>query len=194
MKKILSIILIVSTILGATSCKLVARKYVISDDRCVSLFGGTSEAVADNIDESYWIDGNYVSADVDEDGNLVLVLDDKHIQHWKKELTEYIETKYNTEKSYGEEYGFEYDKTYTNLIYYTDREICGGAMVDLALLLPKFGMLQMLDEKDPNKWYVDITIKDAETGTTIKTGRMPDDVSFSITDEDWDKALGEGAE
>ena len=39
-------------------------------------------------------------------------------------------------------------------------------MVDLALLLPKFGMLQMLDEKDPNKWYVDITIKDAETGTT----------------------------
>ena len=24
-------------------------------------------------------------------------------------------------------------------------------MVDLALLLPKFGMLQMLDEKDPNK-------------------------------------------
>lgn len=67
-------------------------------------------------------------------------------------------------------------------------------MVDLALMLPKFGMLQMLDEKDPNKWYVDITIKDAETGTTIKTGRMPDDVSFSITDEDWDKALGEGAE
>lgn len=35
--------------------------------------------------------------------------------------------------------------------------------MDLALLLPKFGMLQMLDEKDPNKWYVDITIKDAET-------------------------------
>ena len=104
MKKILSIILIVSTILGATSCKLVARKYVISDDRCVSLFGGTSAVVADNIDESYCIDGTHVSADADEDGNLVLVLDDKHIQHWKKELTEYIETRYSTEKSYGEKY------------------------------------------------------------------------------------------
>ena len=38
--------------------------------------------------------------------------------------------------------------------------------------------------------YVDITVKDVETGITVKTGRVPDDGSFGLFDEDWDKALG----
>ena len=50
--------------------------------------------------------------------------------------------------------------------------------------------MQMLTEIDPNEWYLDIIFKDGKTGITIKTGRIPDDGSFRITDEDWEKALG----
>ena len=56
--------------------------------------------------------------------------------------------------------------------------------------MPEFGIMQMLNGTDPNEWYVDITVKDVETGITIKTGRLPDDGSFSLNEEDWDKALG----
>ncbi len=51
--------------------------------------------------------------------------------------------------------------------------------------------MQMLIGIDPNEWHVDIIFKDGKTGITIKTGRIPDDESFRITDEDWDKALSE---
>ena len=190
MKKLITTVLILIMLASLCGCEIQEHTYVISKDRCNWLFGSTPERMEENKDNSPWVGDNYVSMNVDEEGNLVLVLNDKHIAHWKRELKDGIETKYNADKRDGEGYGFEYDETYTTLTYYTDREIYGGVVISLGILIPKFGMMQMLNGTDPNEWYVDITVKDVETGITIKTGHMPDDGSFGITDEDWDKALG----
>ena len=189
-KKILCIILIFSLIVVPTGCSGEEHTYIIPKDRCPWLFGATPEEMEEGKDDSPWVGDNYVSISVDEEGNLVLVLNDKHIKHWKKELKEGFTIQQNAEKRDGEGYGFEYDETYTSLIYYTDEEIYGGTIIGIPILISGFGIMQMLNGTDPGQWYVDITVKDVETGTTIKTGRMPDDVSFELTVEDWEKALG----
>ena len=189
-KKVLCIILIFSLGVVPTGCNGEEHTYIIPERRCVAMFGCTPDVALESIDESYWIQGEYVSAEVDEEGNLVLVLNDKNIRHWKKELQEGIETKYNADKRDGEGYGFEYDETYSAITDHTDRKIYGGVVIAFGFLIPEFGIMQMLNGTDPSQWYVDITVKDVETGTTIKTGRMPDDVSFELNREDWEKTLG----
>ena len=190
MKKVVSAILILVTLSICIGCEVQEHTYIISERTCNTMFGHPPEEWEEVANISYWIQGEYVSADVDEEGNLVLVLNDKHIAHWKRELTESIKTQQDAEKRDGEGYGFEYDETYTTLIYSTDREIYFGVFISFGFLIPDFATMQMLNGADPNEWYVDITVKDVETGITIKTGRVPDDGSFGITAEDWDKALG----
>ena len=189
-KKILCIILIFSLGVVPTGCNGEEHTYIIPEKTCNMLFSHPPEEWEEVANISYWIQGEYVSAEVDEEGNLVLVLNDKNIRHWKKELQEGIETKYNADKRDGEGYGFEYDETYTAITYHTDREIYGGVIIAFGFLIPEFGIMQMLNGTDPGEWYVDITVKDVETGTTIKTGRVPDDGGFELNREDWEKALG----
>ena len=94
-------------------------------------------------------------------------------------------------KRAGVDYGFLISEDYTELTYMTDRSFYFGSMIKLGYLIPYCGIMQMLIGIDPNEWHVDIIFKDGKTGITIKTGRIPDDESFRITDEDWDKALSE---
>ena len=190
MKKVVSVILILVTLSICIGCELQEHTYIISERTCNTMFSHPPEEWEEAANISYWAQGEYVSADVDEEGNLVLVLNDKHIAHWKRELTESIKTQQDAEKRDGEGYGFEYDETYTTLIYNADREVSFGVIIGLGILVPKFAIMQMLNGADPNEWYVDITVKDVETGITVKTGRVPDDGSFGLFDEDWDKALG----
>ena len=190
MKKVVSAILILVTLSVCIGCELQEHTYIISERTCNTMFSHPPEEWEEVANISYWIQGEYVSADVDEEGNLVLVLNDKHIAHWKRELTESIKTQQDAEKRDGEGYGFEYDETYMTLISNADREVSIGDIIGLGILVPEFAIMQMLNGADPNEWHVDITVKDVETGITVKTGRVPDDGSFGLFDEDWDKALG----
>ena len=190
MKKVVSVILILVTLSICIGCEIQEHTYIISERTCNTMFSHPPEEWEEAANISYWAQGEYVSADVDEEGNLVLVLNDKHIAHWKRELTESIKTQQDAEKRDGEGYGFEYDETYTTLIYNADRELNFGVMMGIYMLVPEFAIMQMLNGTDPNEWYIDITVKDVETGITVKTGRVPDDGSFGLFDEDWDKALG----
>ena len=191
MKKLITITLILIMLTSFCSCELQEHTYIISERTCNTMFSHPPEEWEEVANISYWIQGEYVSADVDEEGNLVLVLNDKHIAHWKRYIEEDLKKMLEADKRDGEEYGFIISEDYTELTYMTDRSFYFGSMVKLGYLIPYCGIMQMLTEIDPNEWYLDITIKDGKTGITIKTGRIPDDGSFRITDEDWEKALGE---
>ena len=174
-----------------TSCELQEHTYIISERTCNTMFSHPPEEWEEVANISYWIQGEYVSADVDEEGNLVLVLNDKHIAHWKRYIEEDLKKMHEVYKKAGVDYGFIISEDYTELTYMTDRSFYFGSMVKLGYLIPYCGIMQMLNGIDPNEWYLDIIFKDWKTGITIKTGRVPDDGSFGITDEDWEKALGE---
>ena len=190
MKKVVSVILILVTLSICIGCELQEHTYIISERTCNTMFSHPPEEWEEVANISYWIQGEYVSADVDEEGNLVLVLNDKHIWHWKRYIEEDLKKMLEADKRDGEEYGFIINEDYTELIYMTDRSFYFGSMIKLGYLIPYCGIMQMLIGIDPNEWHVDIIFKDGKTGITIKTGRVPDDGSFGITAEDWDKALG----
>ena len=47
----------------------------------------------------------------------------------------------------------------------------------------------MLNDDEPNSWYVDITMRDIITDKVIKICQLPTDGAFTVTDDDWDSAL-----
>ena len=190
MKKVVSVILIIVTLSICIGCEIQEHTYIISERTCNTMFSHPPEEWEEVANISYWIQGEYVSADVDEEGNLVLVLNDKHIAHWKRYIEEDLKKMLEADKRDGEEYGFIISEDYTELTYMTDRSFYFGSMVKLGYLIPYCGIMQMLTGIDPNEWHVDIIFKYWKTGITIKTGRVPDDGSFGLFDEDWDKALG----
>ena len=86
LKKLISVTLIILMLSVATGCDIEEHTYIIPERRCVAMFGCTPDVAMDSLDESYWVQGEYVSADVDEEGNLVLVLNDKHIAHFEGDV------------------------------------------------------------------------------------------------------------
>ena len=191
MKKLITTVLILIMLASLCSCKLQEHTYVISNNSCVCMFGITPEEMEAEKDDSPWVGDNYVSMEVDEEGNLVLVLNDKHIWHWKRYIEEELKIMREVYKKAGVEYGFIISEDYTELTYMTDRSFYFGSFVKLGFLIPDCSIMQMLNGTDPNEWYVDITVKDVETGITIKTGRFSnEESSFGLNAEDWDKALG----
>lgn len=191
LKRITIVVLAVSMIVTLTACGNKEHKYVISEERCFAMFGCFAEEWEKRANESYWIAGNYVSADTDEEGKLLLVLDDKHARYWKTHILEDFDEMFDEIDREEKEYSFKLNEDYTGLICMISKSSYDSAILKLAYFLPYCGIMQMLNGADPNEWYLDISMTDIQTGAVIKTGRMPDDGSFGVNDEDWDKALEE---
>ncbi len=149
MKKIVSAILILVTLSICIGCEVQEHTYIISERTCNTMFSHPPEEWEEVANISYWIQGEYVSADVDEEGNLVLVLNDKHIWHWKRYIEEDLKKMLEADKRDGEEYGFIINEDYTELIYMTDRSFYFGSMIKLGYLIPYCGIMQMLIGIDP---------------------------------------------
>ena len=144
MKKLITTMLILIVLASLCCCEIQEHTYVISKDNSVWFFNCVPEELeelATTGEFAPWIDDNYVSMDVDEEGNLVLVLNDKHIAHWKRELEDGFKAQQDAEKGDGEEYGFEYDETYTSLIYHADREVNFGVIMGIGFLFNLVGPL-----------------------------------------------------
>jgi len=188
-KKILTLILTLTMIFTFTACGGgKEHTYVVPKERCVTLFGCTPDVAVENVPFSPWIDGNYVSIEEDNDGNLVIVLNDKHVKHWRETIQGTFKKSNEGDAEYG--LGIDFNEDYTEMNFYTDKEVYRVAGIKIGFLFPYCGILQMLDGVDPNEWYVDIKVIDVDTGITVKEGRLPDDKKFGVKTADWEKAIG----
>ena len=86
LKKLISVTLIILMLSVTAGCRVEEHTYVISNATCSMLFSHLPEEWEEVANISYWVQGEYVSADVDEEGNLVLVLNDKHIAHFEGDV------------------------------------------------------------------------------------------------------------
>jgi len=189
MRKILTILFVFVSILAFTGCSGgEEHTYVVPPKACNTLFSNSPEDVVLFKDESPWIDGNYVSMEEDEDGNLVIVLNDKHVEHWREEILDIFKKINEADAQYG--LGVYLSEDYTEMKYYTNKDVYDVSAIGIGLIFPYCGILQMLDGVDPNEWYVDIKVIDVDTGITVKEGRLPDDKKFGVKKEDWEKAIG----
>ena len=195
MKRIFTVILSLALILSLAGCKETVidggeeHTFVVPPKAC-AMFGGTPEVVVENKDYSPWMAGNYVSMEVDAEGNLVIVLNDRHIEHWKSEALDMFETAREGDKKDGLGKSFEVNKDYTELSYYSNRDLLGGAIIKAGILFPYCGIMQMLNGEDISNWYVDIKVIDIDTGIVVKESRLPQDGSLNISYDEWDAAVG----
>lgn len=186
MKKIFTVILSLALILSLAGCKETVidggeeHTFVVPPKAC-AMFGGTPEVVVENKDYSPWMAGNYVSMEVDAEGNLVIVLNDRHIEHWKSEALDMFETALEGDKKDGEDYGFKISEDYRSISYYTKRDVVFGALVKIGIIFPYCGIMQMLNGEDISNWYVDIKVIDIDTGIVVKESRLPQDGSLNIS-------------
>ena len=191
MRKVLTILFVFVSILAFTGCSGgEEHTYVVSKETCIWLFNSEPIDMEINADTSPWVGDNYVSMEEDEDGNLVIVLNDKHVEHWRKEILGKFENAKKADERDGIGKSFELSEDYTEFVYYSNEELSDGTVIKIGLLFPYCGILQMLDGVDPNEWYVDIKVIDVDTGITVKEGRLPDDKKFGVKKEDWEKAIG----
>lgn len=189
MKKLLIMLLTIVMIFAFTSCGGgEEHTYVVPPKACNSLFGSSPENVVIRQGESPWIGDNYVSMEEDKEGNLVIVLNDKHVEHWRTEILDDFEQTNKANKEYG--IGFELSQDYSTMKYYTNEDVYGVVGMRIGFILPYCGILQMLDGVDLNEWYVDIEVIDVDTGITVKEGRLPQDKKFGVLKDDWENAVG----
>ena len=188
MKKVLTLILTLTMIFTFTACEGgEEHTYVVPKERCVTLFGCTPDVAVEDVPFSPWIDGNYVSIEEGNDGNLVIVLNDKHVKHWRETILGKFEKSNEANGEHG--LGFELSQDYSVMKYYTNKDVYRVVGIRIGLLFPYCGILQMLDGVDPNEWYVDIKVIDVDTGIIVKEGRLPDDKKFGVKTADWEKAM-----
>ena len=196
MKKYIAFMLTIVLLLCSTGCSSIAlqnnnHEFIITPKRCNSLFSCNPNEVRDAFEHSPWIEGHFVSATENEDGNLLLVLSDSDIRFWKAYIEKKIEKYHELSKVDG--LRFELNESYTSLTYYSTKELMlavGWTMTEIALYC---GLMQMLNGDDPNTWYVDVAMADVETGKIVGQGRIPDE-EFNVSSEDWDRVLGEAVE
>lgn len=167
------------------------KEYVLNAKTCKTLMGCSPDEANKTLKESYWVQGHFQSAKVDERGNLVLVLSDEDIEHWKNHINQLFEKKSTAEETDG--FKFLVDDDYKCIETYVNKEVYSAAGFDLIFMSVYCGIMQMLNGENPNEWYVDLRMYDVETETLIAEARFPDE-SMSVNDEDWDRALKNGEE
>ena len=196
MKKIFTVILSLALILSLAGCKEIGidggeeHTFVVPPMTCGTLLGGTPEFVVETKYDSPWIGDNFVSMEVDADGNLVIVLNDRHIKHWKSEMLRKFDLALTGTEKGGEGFTFKIDEDYRSISYYTKRDVVLGSLMQIGIIFPYCGIMQMLNGEDISNWYVDIKVIDIDTGIVVKESRLPQDGSLNISYDEWDAAVG----
>jgi len=191
MKKILTVILTITMVFAFTACgDNEGNIYIVPKEKCYSIFGCTAKSAVEDRTAFPWIEDNYISMEVDEDGNLVIVLSDMQVERWRTEVVNKFEEVNKRSSNYGEGIGFQVNETYTEIEYYINKKMYTVSGFQTGTLYPSCGIMQMLDGADLSNWHVDIKAIDIDSGITIKEARLPDEWSFIVEGSDWEKALG----
>jgi len=61
-------------------------QYTLNPQTCWTIMGCAPEEVSQALTNSYWVQGNFISAKPDSDGNLVLTLSSDHVLYWKNHI------------------------------------------------------------------------------------------------------------
>lgn len=162
------------------------KEYILNAKTCQTFMGCSPNEANKALKESNWVQGHFQSAKVDERGNLVLVLSDEDIEHWKNYINQLFEKKSTAEEADG--FKFLVDDDYKCIETYVNKEVYSAAGFSLTFMSVYCGIMQMLNGEDPNEWYVDLKMYDVKTEILITEARFPDE-SMSVNDEDWDRAL-----
>lgn len=163
------------------------HQYVLSVKTCNTFFRCKPEEAEQSLNAYGWTVGRFQSAVEDENGNLVLTLSDSDVEYWKNYIDEEIKDRYRLNALDG--CLFIVTDSYHKIEAQTKRELYMADGFNISYISLYCGIMQMLNGENPNEWYVDIEMIDVESGKTVKTGRVPS--TFTVTDEDWDKALVE---
>ena len=88
MKKYIAFMLTIILLLCSTGCSSIAlqnnhHEFILTPKACNGLFSCNPNEVKNTLEHSPWVEGHFVSATENEDGNLLLVLSDSDIRFWK---------------------------------------------------------------------------------------------------------------
>lgn len=161
-------------------------QYVLKPITCKSFFGCQPKEAEQVLINSYWAEGHFQSAIVDEKGNLILTLSKEDIEHWSNYINQLIQKR--SELDAGDGCRFIVDDDYKSIESHVTKELYPAAGYNIGYISIFCGIMQMLNGNDFNNWYVDIKMFDVETEILIQESRFPVE-KFEVSNEDWDRAL-----
>lgn len=142
--------------------------YTIPPKTCVALFGETPKEFAKNPNDWDTWEDFCVDSKVNNAGNLELKLSDKQKATWKNFYESHLQDAKKLEGIYISD---DYTKMSVALTSKTALEQTSASIMAFKGCFVN----QLLNGKDPETMFIDITFTDAETGSTIAHANWPDE-------------------
>ncbi len=162
------------------------QTYILSSSACRSVFGLEPNQMESALMRADWSNGHFQSAKQNEEGNLVLVLSEEDIEHWKQYFNDIIQTREEIDAADG--YLFSVSEDYKHIETDATKEDFHIAVLNMGYIAAYCGVMQMLNGEDMETWYVDLKLFDHETSVLIDECRFPQS-NFEVSEEEWDAAL-----
>ncbi|MDR1779055.1 MAG: hypothetical protein LBR14_04850 [Clostridiales Family XIII bacterium] len=160
-------------------------KFVFNPVVCGGLFYKTPEDTLAGFENGQSRrSGHYRTAEIDEEGNLVVELSDADIEFWREDCLSAIDEVVTSINEEGTCHIYVSDD-HKELEFSAPPEYYMTIWPAGSAVFPSCGILQVLDGTAPEDWSLDMTFINSETGHIVAEFKIPG-TELSINREMWD--------